>query len=178
LGLLRSQGERLRYSNAPWIALAAAPSDRLPELLSLIDEIPLSDDYRGQRILDELMRLGETRRAASKAKPLILADRTLSKDRGSATVKVLVATSAPETLAEEVARLAAGSKHTNRKVPLIETLMQLGDTRRAAEMAHGVIAGQAVFGNQLVRMTRVLILSDGLHAADGIIALLRARESG
>jgi hypothetical protein len=175
MGLLRSPGERLGYSNAPWIALAAAPSHRLPELLPLIDEVAVSDDYAGQRVLDELMRLGETGRAASRAKALVLAGHGLSKHLGSATVKALLANGAPEDLAEELAQVVAG-KYTSGKVPVIETLLQLGDTRRAAEMAHEVIAGQTVFGRDLARMTRVLVLSEGLHAADGIIALLRARE--
>jgi hypothetical protein len=45
MDLLRSPEKRLGYSNAPWIALAAAPSHRLPELLPLIDEVPVSDDH-------------------------------------------------------------------------------------------------------------------------------------
>jgi hypothetical protein len=176
MSLLRFPGGRLGYSDAPWIALAAAPPDRLPELLPLIDEIPVSGDYAGRRVLDELMRLGETGRAASKAKALVLADHGLSESLGSATVKALLANGKPDALTEELARLAAGSKYSSAKVPVIETLLELGDTSRAAQMAHEVIAGKAVFGNQLARMTRVLILSEGLHAADGIITLLRARE--
>ena len=176
IGLLQSPEERLGYSNAPWIALAAAPAKRLPETLSLIDEIPLSDDYAGQRVLDELIRLGETGRALSKAKALVLGSRYFSQRANPTLVKALRASGEPEAVAEELARVAAADKRTSGKVPVIETLLELGDARRAAEMAHEVIAGRAVLGNDLARMARVLILSEGLHAADGIVAILKERE--
>jgi hypothetical protein len=124
------------------------------------------------------MRLGETGRAASRAKALVLADHGLSQLCGSATVKALLANGAPDALAEELARVAAAGKYTSGKIPVIETLLELGDTRRAAEMTHEVIAGRSVFGKDLARMTRVLVLSEGLHAADDIVALLRARKNG
>jgi len=43
-------------------------------------------------------------------------------------------------------------------------------------MAREVIANQAVLGNNLARMARVLTLSKGLNAADGIVTLLKVRE--
>jgi hypothetical protein len=176
MGLLQSPGERLGYSHVPWIALAAAPSKRLPEVLSLIDEVSVSDDYAGQRVLDELIRLGETGRALSKAKALLLGSHGLTLRAEPAMVKALRASGEPEVLAEELARVAAADKHTSSKVPIIESLLELGDAPRAAEMAREVITGRTVLGNHLARMARVLTLSEGLHAADGIVTLLRAKE--
>jgi hypothetical protein len=89
--------------------------------------------------------------------------------------KVLRASTEPESLAEELAR-AAAEERTSRKVPVIEALLELGDARRAAEMAREVIAGQAVLRDGLARMARVVILGEGLRAADGIVTLLRSRE--
>ena len=175
MDLLQSPGERLGYSHVPWIALAAAPSKRLPEVLSLIDEVSVSDDYAGQRVLDELIRPGETGRALSRAKALLLGSQGLTLRAESAMVKALRASGEPKVLAEELARVAAADKHTSSKVPIIETLLELGDAPRAAEMAREVITGRTVLGNHLARMARVLTLSEGLHAADGIVTL-RARE--
>ena len=176
MDLMRSRGERLGYSHAPWIALAAAPAKRLPEVLSLIDKVSVSDDHDGQRVLDELIRLGETGRAAGKAKALVLGSHGLSQRAGPTMLKVLRASGEPDALAEELARAAAADKHTNRKVPIIEALLELGDAQHAAEMAREVIANQTVLGNDLARMARVLTLSEGLQAAGGIVTLLRARE--
>jgi len=91
-------------------------------------------------------------------------------------LKVLRASGEPEALAEDLARAAAAESYTSRKVPIIETLLEIGDARHAAEMAREVIANETGLGNELARMARVLLLSEGLHAADGIVALLRARE--
>jgi hypothetical protein len=176
MGLLRSPGERRGYSHAAWIALAAAPSHRLPEVLPLIDDIFVSGDYEGQRVLDELTRLGETGRALSKAKALVLGIHGLSQRAGPTVLKVLRASAEPEALAEELARAAVAAKGTSGKVPVIEALSELGDARRSAEMAREVIASQHVLGNDLARMARVLTLSEGLRAADGIVTLLGARE--
>jgi hypothetical protein len=176
MDLMRSPGERLRYSHAPWIALAAAPAKRLPEVLSLIDKASVSDDYGGQRVLDELIRLGETGRAAGKAKALVLESHGLSQRAGPAMLKALRAGGELESLTEELARVAAADKYTNGKVPIIEALLELGDARHAAEMAREVITSQTVLGNNLARMTRVLTLSEGLQAADGIVTLLGARK--
>jgi len=176
MDLLQSPGERLGYSQAPWIALAAAPPERLPEVLSLIDEVSVSDDYAGQRILDELIRLGETSRAQSRVEALILGRHGLSQRAKPAILKTLRAVGEPEALAEELAQVAAAEKYTTRKVPIIETLLQMGDTRRAAEMAREVIAGRAVSGSYLARMARVLTFSEGLHAADSTVALIRTRQ--
>ena len=82
MGLMQSPEERLGYSHVPWIALAAAPSERLPEVLSLIDQVSVSDDYSGRRVLDELIRLGETDRALSRAKAMVLGSHGLSQRAG------------------------------------------------------------------------------------------------
>jgi NACHT domain len=176
MGLMQSPGEHLGYSHVPWIALAAAPSERLPEVLSLIDQVSVSDDVDGRRVLDELIRLGETGRALSKAKALVLGSHSLSRRAGPTMVKALRASGEPEALAEELVRAVAAESYTGRRVPIIETLLDIGDARHAAEMAREVIANQTVLGNDLARMARVLLLSEGLHAADDIVALLRARE--
>jgi len=176
MGLIQSPEERLGYRHVPWIALAAAPSDRLPEVLSLIDQVAVSDDYSGQRVLDELIRIGETGRALSKAKALVLGSHGLSRQTGSAMVKVLRACGEPEALAGELAHAVADEKYTSRKVPIIEALLEIGNSRHAAEAARDVIANESVLGNDLARMVRVIILSEGLPAAGGIVALLKARE--
>ena len=142
----------------------------------MIDQVSISNDYSGRRVLDELIRLGETGRALSKAKALVLESHGLSQRARPTIVKALRASGEPEALAEELARAAAAERYTNRRVPIIETLLEIGDAQRAAEMAREVIANQTVLGNNLARMARVLILSEGLQAADGIVALLRARE--
>jgi hypothetical protein len=175
MGLLQSGEKRSGYSHAAWIALAAAPSNRLPEVLPLIDESTVSDDYKGQRLLDELIRLGETGRALSMAAALALGTHGLIRRAGPGVWKVLRTSTESEALAEELAR-AAVDERTSGKVPLIEALLELGDARRAAEMAREVIAGQAVLSDRLARMARVVILGEGLRAADDIVALLRSRE--
>jgi hypothetical protein len=176
MDLMQSPGERAGYSPVPWITLAAAPSKRLPEVLSLVDKVPVTDDYSGQRVLDELMRLGETGRALSRAKALVLGSHGLSQRAGPATLKALRADDEPEALVEELVRVAAAERYASRKVTIIEALLGIGDAQHAGEMAREIIANQRVLGNDLARMARVLTLSEGLHAADGIVALLRARE--
>jgi hypothetical protein len=176
MGLMQSPGERLGYSHIPWIALAAAPSERLPEVLSLIDQVPVSDDYSGQRVLDELIRLGETGRAFSRARAMVLESHSLSQRARPTMVKALRASGNPQALAEELARTGAAERYTNRKITIIEALLDIGDAKHAAEMAREVIANQTALGSNLARAVRVLILSEGLQAANGIVALLRARE--
>lgn len=90
-------------------------------------------------------------------------------------MKILRASADPAALAEELARAAAAEEYASGKVPVIEALLELGDARRAAVMAREVIASQAL-GYDLARMARVLTLSEGIHAADGIVTLLRERE--
>ena len=63
------------------------------------------------------MRLGETGRAASKAKALVLVDHSLSKHLGFRMVKALRANAAPDALAEELARVAAVGKYPSGKFP-------------------------------------------------------------
>jgi integrase len=176
MGLMQSPKGRPGYSHAPWIALAAAPSQRLPEVLPLIDNVSVSDDYNGQRVLGELIRLGETGRALSQAKALVLGSYGFSQGARPAILKVLRASGEAEALAGELVRAAAGGKHTTRKVPVIEALLELGDAKHAAEMAREVIANQTLLGNHLARMARVITLSEGLHAADGIVTLVREKE--
>jgi hypothetical protein len=153
-----------------------APAKRLPEVLSLIDKVPVSDDHDGQRVLDELIRLGETGRALRRARALVLGNHGLSQRAGPAMLKVLRASGESEALAEEFARAAAAERYASRKVPIIEALLEIGDAQHAGEMAREVIANQAVLGNNLARMARVLTLSGGLNAADGIVTLLKVRE--
>ena len=142
----------------------------------MIDKVSVSDDYNGQRVLDELIRLGETGRARGKAKALVLGSYGLSQRARPAMLKALRASGEAEALAEELVRVAADGKYTSRKVPISEALLELGDAKHAAEMAREVIANQALLGNHLARMARVLTLSEGLHAADGIVTLLTAKE--
>ena len=91
-------------------------------------------------------------------------------------VKALRASGKPQDLAEELARTVAAERSTTRRIPIIEALLDIGDAQHAGEMAREVIANQTVFGGDLARMVRVLILSEGLQAADSIVALLRARQ--
>jgi hypothetical protein len=91
MGLLPSPGERPGYHHVPWIVLATAPAKRLPEVLSLIDKVPVSDPHDGQCVLEELMRLGETGRAAAMAKTLVLGSHGLSQNVGPVMLKALQA---------------------------------------------------------------------------------------
>jgi hypothetical protein len=175
MGLLQSQGERLKYSYAAWIVLATAPAKRLPEVLPLIDQVSVSDDTRGQLVLGELIRLGETGRALSKAKAVLLGSDGLSRRARAGVLKILRASADPAALAGELALVAAAEEYPSGKLRVIEALLELGDARRAAKMAREVIASQAL-GYDLARMVRVVTLSDGIHAADGIVTLLRERE--
>lgn len=174
--ILESDSDHPSRYSSPWIALSAAPADRVPEVLALIDQIPASDDNTGMYLLDNLVQRGETRRATARAMSTIISDNGYSWERISAALRILRSTGDLEHLANEIAGQIDTESYTRKNESLIEAVSELGAVDFAGNLARQLISDNRNVSGYEERMARILLLSDGLKSADEIVSLVRERS--
>jgi hypothetical protein len=175
--LLRSSQQRSDYDwEAAWICLSVSQPGTLQDVLLLIDSLPQSDGWGSLRTLEKLTQLGETDRAVSQAKSIIENSHRMDTDAASTALRVLQSAGDPRALAEDFARRAESTDRPSQKAHLIQVVAELGNLEHAAEMARQVFAGSAIIsGDDLGRMVRIQILSEGVRAAPDILVLSKQR---
>lgn len=174
MDILQDETQHLDHSSAPWIALSTAPPDRVSDVLSLIDQIPVSTAYSSTRLLEGLVQVGQNRRATTRAILLILGDLGHSWNDLSAALKVLKSAGDPASIATELAEHIQIGSYRSNDLAVTEAILELGDINRATDLAHAILEASN-FPDKEVRVARILLISGGIKDADDVVGTIREK---